>query len=227
MKKLAIGCGIVLVIALVVGAVATYFIVNKVRSTVADVRSSVTGFTELGRIPEIERGVKNTMAFQPPDSGELTADQVSRYLSVQDQVRQTLGARVKEMDTKYKALLSRANRNETTALDMPELIRAYRDLAGLYVQAKRAQVDALNTAHFSLGEYRWIRQQSYLAIGYPMMNVDVGAMIDDAMAGRAPAQPQQTIPLPAGPAGPEKNKTLLAPHKKALEDNAALSFFGL
>ena len=29
------------------------------------------------------------------------------------------------------------------------------------------------------------------------------------------------------PAGPEANKTLVAPHKKLLEDNAALSFFGL
>jgi hypothetical protein len=30
-----------------------------------------------------------------------------------------------------------------------------------------------------------------------------------------------------GPSGPDKNKQLVEPHKKMLEDNAPLSFFGL
>ena len=33
--------------------------------------------------------------------------------------------------------------------------------------------------------------------------------------------------LPTGPSGPEANKALVAPHQKALEDTAALAFFGL
>ena len=53
MKKLAIGCGILLVVLLVGGAVASYVIYNKVKSTVAE-------FAALGEIPAIERGVRNT-----------------------------------------------------------------------------------------------------------------------------------------------------------------------
>jgi hypothetical protein len=52
MKKLAIGCEFLMVLLLVCGAVASYFIYSKVKSTVAE-------FAALREIPAIERGVRN------------------------------------------------------------------------------------------------------------------------------------------------------------------------
>jgi hypothetical protein len=98
----------------------------------------------------------------------------------------------------------------------------------MYVEAKRAQVDALNQNNFSLSEYKWVRKQAYLAIGMPVMDFDVSEVIDAVKSGKnmdtAKAAPAT---LPIGPSGPEKNQKLVEAHKKVLEDNAPLSFFGL
>ena len=221
MKKLAIGCGILLVVLLVGGAVATYFVYNKVRSTVAE-------FAALGEIPAIERGVRNEATFTPPESGELTQAQVTRYLRVQGHVRSLLGSRFDVFKTKYAELSKRMDKDQGTVFDTPAVVGAYRDLARTYVDAKTAQVEALNAADFSLSEYRWVRQQAYAAIGMPVTDVDVSKIIDDVTSGRTPREPQPpSLGGSLGPIGPEVNKTLVAPHKKTLEDNVALSFFGL
>ena len=115
MKKLAIGCGILLVVLLVGGAVAAYVIYSKVKSTVAE-------FAALGEIPAIERGVRNTDTFTPPDSGELTEAQVARYVKVQQDVRALLGPRFDEFQTKYAELSKRMEKNQGTALDAPSVI---------------------------------------------------------------------------------------------------------
>jgi hypothetical protein len=220
MKKLAIGCGVVLVCLLVVGAVASYFVYNKVKSAVADL-------SVLGEVPAIERGVRNTAAFTPPESGELTEAQVTRYLKVQQDVRTLLGSRLDEFKTNYAELSARMDKDQGTVLDVPAVMGAYRDLAKTYVDAKKAHVEALNNAGFSLDEYRWVRQQAYAAAGMPVVDMDFAKVIEDATSGRQPAKPAPHLGGSVEPTGPEVNKKLVAPHKKQLEDNAGLSFFGL
>jgi len=217
MKKIAIGCGVLALILLIGAAVATYFVVNKVQSTVAE-------FTALGEVPEIERGVRNKDVFSPPPSAELTEAQVGRFVQVQQQVRSLVGTRFAEFETKYKDLSERMNKNQGTMLDAPAVIGAYKDLAQTFVAAKRAQVDALNDAGMSLDEYRWIRTQAYAALGVPLGEFDVSQVIDDIREGRQPRQPEGVV---VGPTGPEVNRTLVEPHRKTLEENAALPFFGL
>src|SRR4029453_4167814 len=78
MKKLAIGCGIVLVIAVVAGGIGSYYLLHKAQSMFA-------GFSELKVVPDLERQVRNSAAFTPPASGELSADQVARYVAVREQ----------------------------------------------------------------------------------------------------------------------------------------------
>ncbi len=94
-------------------------------------------------------------------------------------------------------------------------------------QGKQAQADALNAQGLSLSEYRWIQQQASAAIGMPVMNMDVAKAIEDIKAGRSAEQAGPPVTVPTGPSGPEANKALVAPHQKALEDTAALAFFGL
>lgn len=213
MKKLAIGCGIALLLVLIVGSVATWWAVNKVKSTVAE-------FAELGKVPEIERNVANTTTFQPPDSRELTPEQVERYVRVQQQVREGLGVRFAELESKYKSL---TDRREATVLDVPQLIAAYRDLAATYVAAKRTQVEALNGEGFSLDEYRWVRSQIYAALGVPVLDLDVAGFIEDLKAGRSPQEPR---PMDIEPA-PARNRELIEPHRELLQENTPLTFFGL
>ena len=220
MKKFAIGCAIVLVIGLIGAAAASYFIFNKVRSTVAE-------FAVLGELPEIERGVRNTSAFAPPESGELTGAQVDRLLEVQGRIRSLLGTRFGEFETKYAELTRRMDEHKGTVLDAPAVINAYRDLATLYVDAKKAQVTALNDAGMSLAEYRWVRGQAYAALGIPVVDADISTMIQAAAAGRDGDGGAGGDQSPHASAGPESNKALVEPHRKALEDNVALGFFGL
>lgn len=218
MKKLAIGCGVALLLVLVVGGIGAWWAVNKVKSTVAE-------FAELGKVPDIERTVTNTASYSAPESGELTGPQVERYLRVQQQVRQHLGARFAELNRKYQSLSERQQRNEDSVLDFPQVIAAYRDLASTYVEAKRAQADALNREAFSLAEYRWVRRQVYGAIGLPVLDLDVSGFIEDVKSGRSPDEP--AMHYGAAPVGPDANRTLVEPHRKVLEENVALTFFGL
>lgn len=218
MKKIAIGCGILLVLLVIGGAIGTYFVVNKVKSTVEE-------FASLASVPDIEREITNRAGFAAPPSGELSDEQVSRYIRVQEHMRTHLGVRFDELNSKYQDLSRRMNAQQGSVLDAPEIIGAYRDLAKTYVDAKRAQVQALNQHGFSLNEYRWVRQQAYAALGVPIMNMDVSAFIEDVKEGNTPDQAKLEGAIE--PTGPERNRQLVAPHKKVLEDNVALSFFGL
>ncbi|MGE5230723.1 MAG: hypothetical protein ACM3NS_03215 [Deltaproteobacteria bacterium] len=215
MKKLAMGCGILAILLVAGGAVGSYLVYHKVKSAVG-------GFAELRTVPELERSVRNRSPYVPAPSGEVSSAQLQRVLEIQKAVRTRLGARGAEMERKYRTLLAK---KEATALDMPELVAAYSDLAAGYVDGKRAQVDALNRTGLSLEEYRWVRKQSYAALGLPMMDLDVAAMIEDVRNGRTPPQPTRVLPL--GPSGPPANQKLVGSHRKELEDYAPLAFFGL
>jgi hypothetical protein len=214
MKKLAIGCAVLLLVGMVGAAGASYYAYRKVSSTWA-------GFAELGSLPELERSVRNQRAYQPPAAGEPSSAQVERLLEIQAAVRTRLGARADEIEHRYRRLLAK---DSATVVDVPELLGAYRDLAGAYLDGKRAQVDALNRAGLSLDEYRWIRSRAYGALGLSLLDVDVTRMVEDVKAGRRPATPA-TRTAPAMSASPEL-RARVEPHRKALESNLGLAFFG-
>jgi len=215
-KKVAIGCMSVLVVLVVSAGIVSFIAYRMISSTVSE-------FAQLARVPDLERSIRNQSAFAPPAAGELSRSQVDRFVSVQKTVRARLGARFEEFQIRYRDLLKK---DDATALDLPQLVRAYRDVAAAYVDGKQAQVDALNEAGLSLQEYRWIGRQAYIALGVPMMHVDVGEIIDAIRNGRTPPDPEPgTIPI--GPSGPAVNQQLVAPHRKPLEDNAPLRLFDL
>lgn len=225
MKKLAIGCGVVLVLFGIAAAGVTYYVYRQARSMVAQ-------FAELSQVPAIERGLKFHGSYTAPASGELTASQLERLLRVQTKIKQRLGARFAELDQKYKML---TQKKEASIADMPALMAAYRDLAAAWVEAKRTQVEALNEAELSLEEYRWIREQAYRALGMPYVDLDVGKIADavksgnmstDFSGGRNRTEPG-ALRGSIGPSGPEANRKLVEPFKKQLEDNVPLASFGL
>lgn len=215
MKKLAIGCGLVV---LVLGAAAvgvTYYGYLKVRSAVSEL-------AELGKIPEIERGIRVKAPFAAPASGELTAKQVESLMLVQTRVRERLGRDLAAFERNYKAL---AEKKQATITDVPALMSAYRDMAAAWLNAKRAQVEALNDAGLSLQEYRWIRAESYRALGIPFADVDFARIAEQARSGGT-IQAEAPIAGASDP-GAAANLKLVERYRKQLQDNVALATFGL
>lgn len=215
MKKLAIGCVVLLALGVVGAGGASYYAYRKVRSTFA-------GFAELGSLPDLERSVRNQRPFAPPASSEPSEAQLARLLEVQGAVRTRLGTRAGEIEHRYRRLLAK---DKATAVDLPELLSAYRDLAGAYLDGKRAQVDALNRAGLSLEEYRWTRSRAYAALGMPLLDVDVSGIVADVKAGRQPQNP--TARLAETPSASPALRARVEPHRKDFEANVGLAFFGL
>src|SRR5258708_17421092 len=127
MKKLAIGCGIVVLVlgTLAVGG-GVYFAMKF--------KSVVTQFAELSKIPDIERELRVRAPFTPPGTGEMTASQVDRLLRIQKRVRDRLAENAAKFERTYQSL---ANKKQATAIDLPALLSAYGDLAAMFVDAKR------------------------------------------------------------------------------------------
>jgi hypothetical protein len=216
MKKLAVGCGLVVLVTGVAAAGIAYYLYRQVSSTVAQ-------FAELAQVADLERGVRNRAAFVPPSSEELTDSQIEKLLQVQSEVRRRLGERMTAFEAKYKALSQKEN---ASIGDAPALLRAYSDLAATWIDAKRGQVEALNTAGLSLDEYRWVRDQAYRALGMPFVDLDIGKLVDQARRGVTSETPGQ-LRGSIEPAGPESNRTRVEKVKKQLEENLALASFGL
>ena len=186
MKKLAIGCGILLVVLLVGGAVG-----HAISSTT---RSSPPwpSLRPWARFRPSSGECGTRAAFTPPESGELTEAQVARYLKVQDQVRTLLGSRFDEFKTKYAELSKRMDKDQGTVFDAPAVVGAYRDLARTYVDAKKAQVEALNAAELlvervSVGATAGLRRRRHAGDGLRRLEDhrrrDIG---QDAPAAAAP-----------------------------------------
>jgi hypothetical protein len=217
MKKLVLGCLGVLVLLLVAGAVGSYFVYQKAKSTLSTYATSLTQFQE---IPKVEAQVANKTSFVPPSSGELSADQVTRLVAVQQTIKDRLGARAKELDAKYSAL-EKANGGHASFSDA---MGALKDLGALVLEAKKVQVDALNAQHFSLEEYDWTRKTAYHAAGVPL-SAGFDEIVKNVQQGTAPTEKVML----RGMVGevPGKNKELVAPHAALLRENAGLAFFGL
>jgi hypothetical protein len=215
-KKLALGCGVALLVTAIAGGLVAYYVYRQFSS-------AVTQFAELAQLPELERSVRNREPFVPPASEELSDAQIEKLLQVQAQVRQRLGEQMAAFEAKYRTL---TQKEHASLSDAPAVIAAYRDLAATWLEAKRSQVEALNAAGLSLEEYRWIRDQAYRAVGMAFVDLDVGRLVDEAQRGLSSETAGQLLGA-LEPSGPESNRARLARFKKQLEENLALASFGL
>jgi hypothetical protein len=216
MKKVLIGCLAVFLLIAVAGSVAGYLFV------VRPARTYLASFAQIAEIAELDRQVQNTRAFQPPEGGELTAEKVERFAQVQRSMKGRLGERLEALDAKYETLnrqLGESGRN----VRVSEVLGAYRDVLGVVVEAKRAQVDGLNEAGFSVAEYAWVREQVYQAAGMNLLGLDLDALQRAAESGDDGGRVELTGLAEA----PEKNRELVAPYEDEMEDWIILGFFGL
>lgn len=206
-RPVLVGCLVVALAVMVVGGVLAYvYLVRPAMSTVAAAR-------DLARIEQIENRVRDKSAYRAPSDGALSEAQVERYVAAGGQILAALQGRVDELDARYRAI-----EDQGRDPGLRELANAYADILRLMVDAKEAQVAALNEHGFSLSEYAWVRTQVIRAAGFTAYQVDLAAL-SNADQGDAVRELDAEVP-PA-------NVTLVAPYAQELEQFLPLAAFGL
>ena len=221
MKKLLVGCLVIVALGGMVLAAGSYYLYRAASPLIEDARSYVRGMSELG---ELEKDITNKSTHTPPASGELTAAQVQRFARVQEHVRNALGQGMAAFEQKYKRLKS--DRDGQAHPSMGELLTGLSDLANLFVQARRYQVEALNKEGFSQEEYSWVRDRVFQAAGMEVTSmVDLRKLEEAVRQGtgltdfRAPRVPRPHVPA--------KNRELVKPYMNRIDEWVPLAFFGL
>ena len=203
MKKFLIGC---LAVFVVLGAVGGFFAYRFVYRPAQQLIKSAEKF---GQIADLEKQVQNIKDFITPEGNLLSQAQVDRFMQVQNQMRDSLKEKLDLLESKYKDLESK---QET--LNIKQTLEGYGDLLKLVLEAKKAQIAALNAQGFSLGEYKWVKEQVMAASGIPFKGIDW-------------SNPEAEPKLLSLQDSPQPNIDLVAPFKETLEQNLGLSFFGL
>jgi len=212
MKKFAIGCLVVVVLLVVAGSIAGYWVYSKARSYIGQFEA----------LEKLDKDVTNVAAFTAPKTGELTEDMVKRFAAVQESVYARLGSRVGEMKAKQDAFTKRQEAEHRQA-SPTEAIAVVADMMKLILEGKTAKVEALNAQHFSLDEYAWVKGQVFRAAGMDIAELSIPNLPELAKQGGS-------LTKAVGDAGadvPARNKELVAPLIPKLKDWAPLAFFGL
>ncbi len=240
MKKIVLGCGLVVLLLAVAGAAGMYYFVYK------PARTFVASMTQLGEVSELDAAVANTASFTPPADGTLNEAQVKRFATVQERIHQRLGARAAELQAKYKAMSDAGSESRS----LGELVGAYQDVFGFVAEAKRAQVEALNAQQFSLDEYGWVKTRVYEAAGVEMTGIDFREIADKVQGGDLGALQDMATRTASDITGalesasteaadlstpddtpgtgiPAVNRTLVAPYKDAMKNWIVYGMFGL
>jgi hypothetical protein len=225
MKKLLAGCLVVLVLLMIGAAAGSYFLYRTARPVYDSAKQMVDKAAQLAEVVAADQELVNTADYAGPASGELTADQVQRFLRVQAHVKATLGARAEAFTEKYKELgTSRPDGTEVPPT-LSQLLGGLGDMSKVYLDARRAQVDALNTEKFSREEFSWVRLRVYQAAGIEAAGYEpreLERMIKGMASGA-----EVTVPDVDLPDAPAKNRELVKPHAKQILEWLAMASFGL
>lgn len=216
MKKFLIGCLGLIVVLSIAGGIAGYIFVYRPIS--AGVKNITTNVQQIEEISKLDENISNKNSFAVPDDSVLSAAQVERYMTVQKTITDTLSEEIKVLDEKYTSLKHEDDSGIQSIRDIPKLIGAYSDIIEIVLDAKKLQVEALNSNGFSLDEYNWVKKQVFAAAGQTLTNFDLSKLTN------GDASPVE-IALPTNI--PEQNIQLLEKYKDNFEDYIGLAFFGL
>lgn len=225
MKKLLAGCLVVVVLLMVVAGVGAYFLWRAARPALDSARQMVEGVSQLSEVVEMEDRLANTASYDGPANGELTAAQVDRFLRVQAHVKQTLGTRAEAFREKYKELATTRPDGTEVPPSLSQLLAGLSDMSQIYLDARRAQVDALNAEKFSRAEFSWVRLRVYQAAGIEAARYDPREL-EKLIQGMATGA-KVTVPEVQLPDAPAKNRELVKPHAAQLMEWLAMASFGL
>jgi hypothetical protein len=221
-QRLLVGCLVLLLLGAVALGLAGYFGYRVLRPLVDQVSTSVDQARELAAMGE---RLENKSAFTPPANGELTEQQVRRLLAVHDRVRTLLGSRWTEFESMAKALEARAS-SEGRQATFGEIASVLSELGSLFVEGRRAHIDALNAEKFSGPEYTWVRLRVYEAAGLELArSLDWAAL--EATIKESAGQAGVEVPPVTLPEIPARNRELVKPHVERLKTWLPLALLGL
>jgi hypothetical protein len=221
-KIVLVGCLIVLVIAMIGFGVAGYYAYRWAQPMIQSTGDYLERAREMSRLGD---RIVNKSPYVPPASGELTEAQVDRFLAVQTRVRDEMGARWAEIETKAAQIRQKTEGNQRE-LTFTEFTTLLSDLAGIYMDARRAQVDALNVQKFSDAEYTWVRLRVYEAAGMEVANgIDMSKIEDLAREGAMKSN--RKLPEIRRPDIPAANLKLVKPRMAKITESLPLAILGL
>lgn len=203
-----VGCLVVAAVVLVGGGVAAYWFIGR------PALNAINAGRDLVKIQQLESRVSDRSTFSAPADGVLTPTQVDRYLAVNRQLRSDLESRLALLEERYDEV----SRSNVTFAGLRQAANTWADLLRLIVEAKEAQVNALNANGFSLSEYDWVRTQALSAAGLALLQVDLDAVINQEGATTVQRRSESV---------PQANRDLVAPYAQELESALPLAMFGL
>ena len=222
MKKLLGGCLIVIVIAIIGFGVAGYYAYRAAKPMIDSAGDYVARAREMVSIGD---RITNKAPYLPPLNGELTPSQVDRFIAVQGRVRSDMGDRWGQIEAK-SAEIQRRTENSKTDLSLNELTSVFSDLANIYIEARKVQVNALNVHKFSDDEYAWVRRRVYEAAGVQLAHgIDMARIEDIARSGAQKSG--MNMPDMPMPEVPPANMQLVQPHVAKLKEWIPMAVLGL
>ncbi|MBP7777230.1 MAG: hypothetical protein KA371_08890 [Acidobacteria bacterium] len=225
MTKFMAGCLAGLLLLGAVAGVTAYLAWHWVEPLITTVTDVKDGVARLGEAVDIDRDLRHTAAFDPPASGELTPDQLTRFIAVQQQVRAALGEPGEAFAARYRELTRRAPDGAARVPSLSELLGGVADLSDVYLDAWRAQVAAMNAAGFSRAEYSWVRLRVFQAAGLDAVRYDARDL-EERLEGLA-RDARLGVPEVTLPEGPVANRALVKPHLELVRSWLGMAFFGL
>ncbi len=212
----------VLVIALGGFGVAGFYAFRWARPMIENTANYLDRAREMSRLAD---RITNKSPYVPPDTGQLTSTQVERFVAVQTRVRDELGERWSAIETKSAEIHQKTKANQRD-LTFAELTSVFSDLAGIYTEARRAQVNALNVQRFSDAEYTWVRRRVYEAAGMEIAGgIDLSKF--EALAREGAMKSSVMLPDLPKPKVPEANLKLVKPHLAKIKEWVPMAFLGL
>lgn len=222
-RSVVFGCVVVVFLLGIAVAAGLYFVwqSDTVQGGI-EVAKGGAGFAsslaKLGELSELDRGIESDEAFVAPTDGELTAQQVERFVTVQRRVRDEMDGRLEAAQERFQDVPPEDS--------MKPLAEALSELASVATEAKRIQVEAVNDAGFSRQEYSWVKRQAYMALGVgDLSSVDLSDAMD-AMREGGMEEAMERARQGGERMAPPANVALVEPHREVLEDWAPLALFG-
>ncbi len=131
-----LGCSGFLLFVGLAGWAAYAFLIRPAQALVEDFRQIIA----------LDKNVKRQGAYTPPVNGQLSRDQLQRFLQVQRSVKQQLGDRYRRVEARLNQLASQ--QGGQLMLDYRTALDLFRDSSSLVLDAKGIQVAALNRQDF-------------------------------------------------------------------------------
>jgi len=202
MKKALGGClAVVLLLLLVGGGAGYWFIVRPLWNTGSAFYQTAEQWQQ---IAALEKDVRNTSAFNPPGHGRLDDGTLARFLDVQTSELTALGNDWQKLDQRFRRLEAERKASGREP-GLQETVEVYRDVTGLLLTAKQAQIAALNRNGMSLAQYRWARLQAFQTL---------------------PLLASEQVPAPLAGSATAANAELLRPHRDLLQRTLPLNVLG-